>query len=131
MNQIRFSDDGEPKGTGTKAIYELLTKEAITNLCVVIVRYFGGILLGAGPLSRAYLNTAREALDQCQKKEILHYISYHHVISYPKYQIIKPLLEQLILEEKVRVLHTQFHENVELLLEIQENSFKEITNSLQ
>lgn len=131
VNQIRFSDDGEPKGTGTKAIYELLTKEAITNICIVIVRYFGGILLGAGPLSRAYLNTAREALDQCQKKEILHYISYQCVISYPKYQIIKPLLEQLILEEKVRVLHTQFHQKIELLLEIQDNSFEEIVNFLK
>ena len=76
MPVIRFSDDGEPQGTGTKAIYELLDKEKITNILVVIVRYFGGILLGAGPLSRAYLNSSKDALDKLEKKEIFNYIEY-------------------------------------------------------
>ena len=45
IKKIKFSDDGEPQGTGTKAIYEMLEKENLTNILVIIVRYFGGTLL--------------------------------------------------------------------------------------
>jgi putative IMPACT (imprinted ancient) family translation regulator len=58
----RFDDDGEPKGTGGIPMLEVLKKEEITGDCVVVTRYFGGILLGAGGLARAYARGARDAV---------------------------------------------------------------------
>ncbi len=109
---IRFSDDGEPKGTGTKAIYELMDKEAITNICIVIVRYFGGILLGAGPLSRTYLNSARKCIDLCDKKEIYNYIRCSFKCSYNAYNIIKNKIQEFIQNEYLITLKCEFSDNV-------------------
>ena len=55
----RFSDDGEPKGTAGIPILEILRKEELNNILVVVIRYFGGILLGATGLLRAYSTTAK------------------------------------------------------------------------
>jgi len=115
---IRFSDDGEPKGTGTKAIYELLEKECITNICIVIVRYFGGILLGAGPLSRTYLNSARECIDSCDKKEMYNYLEYTFDCTYNAYNILKNKLEKYIEQEYIIVEDSEFKENVTMKLKI-------------
>ena len=61
-NVQRFDDDGEPKGTGGIPMLEVLKKEEVTGLCVVVTRYFGGTLLGTGGLIRAYGQTVKEAL---------------------------------------------------------------------
>ena len=50
----RMSDDGEPQGTGGVPVLEVLEREGLTDVAVVVTRYFGGILLGAGGLVRAY-----------------------------------------------------------------------------
>lgn len=128
---IRFSDDGEPKGTGTKAIYELLTKEGITNICIVIVRYFGGILLGAGPLSRTYLNSARIALDLCDKKEIYNYIDYTTNITYSRYTQIKSLLDMNIYNENIIITDTNFNENVHISMKIKDTMYNEIVDKIK
>ena len=59
----RFSDDGEPQGTAGMPILDVLEKSEVTDVCVVITRYFGGILLGAGGLVRAYSHSAALALE--------------------------------------------------------------------
>ncbi len=61
-NVQRFDDDGEPKGTGGIPMLEVLKKEEITGVCALVIRYFGGILLGAGGLARAYARGARDAV---------------------------------------------------------------------
>lgn len=61
-NIQRFDDDGEPKGTGGIPMLEVLKKEELSGVCVVVTRYFGGILLGAGGLARAYARGARDAV---------------------------------------------------------------------
>lgn len=59
----RYSDDGEPQGTAGVPMLSVFQKAGVTNLCCVVTRYFGGVLLGAGGLVRAYSQTARDALD--------------------------------------------------------------------
>ena len=59
----RFSDDGEPGGTAGMPVLQVLQREGIFNVTCVVTRYFGGILLGAGGLVRAYAHGAKIALD--------------------------------------------------------------------
>ena len=63
MGIMRYSDDGEPGGTAGMPIIEVMKARQVTNCAVVVTRYFGGILLGAGGLVRAYTQGAASALD--------------------------------------------------------------------
>jgi uncharacterized YigZ family protein len=60
---IRYADDGEPQGTAGQPMLEVFRRGSIENVLCVVTRYFGGILLGAGGLTRAYAGTAKLALD--------------------------------------------------------------------
>lgn len=62
----RYSDDGEPQGTAGIPTLDVLLKTGITDVVVVVTRYFGGILLGGGGLVRAYSHAAKLAVDQAQ-----------------------------------------------------------------
>ena len=62
-NYMRYSDDGEPQGTAGMPILEVLRHAGVTNVCCVVTRYFGGILLGTGGLARAYTKGAQIALE--------------------------------------------------------------------
>ncbi|TCL45421.1 IMPACT family protein [Harryflintia acetispora] len=62
-NLRRYSDDGEPQGTAGLPVLDVLQKEGLCDLCVVVTRYFGGILLGGGGLVRAYSHSAKLAVD--------------------------------------------------------------------
>ena len=61
-NLVRYSDDGEPQGTAGQPMLQVFQRENVTNVCCVVTRYFGGILLGAGGLTRAYSRSAKETL---------------------------------------------------------------------
>ena len=77
-NIKRSNDDGEPSGTAGMPILNVLEKNKLENTCALVVRYFGGIKLGAGGLIRAYSNATVEALNKAIIVED---------VSYPKYQI--------------------------------------------
>lgn len=59
----RYSDDGEPQGTAGVPVLDVIKKNDLTDVCVVVTRYFGGILLGAGGLVRAYSHSAKIAVE--------------------------------------------------------------------
>lgn len=61
----RCSDDGEPAGTAGRPMLEVLLSSEITNICVVVTRYFGGTLLGTGGLIRAYQSAVKAGLSSC------------------------------------------------------------------
>lgn len=65
-NISRHSDDGEPSGTAGAPIYEVLRREGLTDVTCVVTRYFGGILLGTGGLTRAYAQGAKLAVDAAE-----------------------------------------------------------------
>ena len=60
---VRYSDDGEPQGTAGQPMLNVFQRQEVTNVFCVVTRYFGGILLGAGGLTRAYTRGAKDALD--------------------------------------------------------------------
>lgn len=59
---VRYGDDGEPQGTAGQPMLNVFRRENVTNVVCVVTRYFGGVLLGAGGLTRAYSKSARDAL---------------------------------------------------------------------
>ena len=65
MGVMRYSDDGEPGGTAGMPIIEVMKNRGVTNACVVVTRYFGGVLLGVGGLVRAYTQGAAMAVNAC------------------------------------------------------------------
>ena len=73
----RYSDDGEPQGTAGMPVLDVIRKSGCTDTAIVVTRYFGGTLLGAGGLVRAYSHAAKLALDEA------------HVITYEKYAVVK------------------------------------------
>ena len=71
-NIMRYSDDGEPAGTAGVPVLEVLKKENLTDIAVVVTRYFGGVLLGAGGLVRAYGKSAKLGVDAAVRIEKLY-----------------------------------------------------------
>lgn len=63
-NQIKKSDDKEPANTAGTPIYNLIINNNLNNILIVVIRYFGGIKLGAGLLTRSYLNAAKEVIEK-------------------------------------------------------------------
>ena len=100
----KFTDDKEPQGTAGKPIYSLLEKERVINTLIIVIRYFGGILLGAGPLTRAYSTVAKEALAKCEKKKYIEYTEEKIECEYKEEeQLIRKLKQQnCIIQSVVR-----------------------------
>lgn len=85
----RFSDDGEPSGTAGMPMMEVLTANGVTNVLCIVTRYFGGILLGAGGLVRAYSRGAAEAV---RAAGALHYIpgtALEFTVDYARYGAVE------------------------------------------
>ena len=74
-NIARFTDDGEPQGTAGMPVLDIIKKTGFTDACIVVTRYFGGILLGTGGLVRAYSHAAKLAA------EAAHVITYERFIT--------------------------------------------------
>lgn len=89
----RYSDDGEPQGTAGMPVLDVIRKSGIRNVCVVVTRYFGGTLLGAGGLVRAYSHSASLALEAAGKITYEPYTEYELSCGYSEYQKYSVLLE--------------------------------------
>lgn len=89
---VRFSDDGEPGGTAGMPMLQVLQREELYNVVCVVTRYFGGILLGAGGLVRAYTRGAKIAADAAGKSIKRVWTALYVPCPYPFYERIKLLI---------------------------------------
>ena len=89
----RYGDDGEPQGTAGQPMLNVLTGREITGACCVVTRYFGGVLLGAGGLVRAYSAAAKLALDAAGICRMATWQSILLSCGYPRYERVRRLLE--------------------------------------
>lgn len=83
MGTMRYSDDGEPGGTAGLPMMEVIKNRCVTNCIVVITRYFGGVLLGAGGLVRAYSKSTAMAIEACGVGEVHKTARYLTELAYP------------------------------------------------
>ncbi len=86
---VRYSDDGEPQGTAGQPMLGVFQKEGVTNVCCVVTRYFGGVLLGAGGLVRAYTRSAKDALDAAGVSAVRRWVSMEVPCTYGQYEEVR------------------------------------------
>lgn len=112
----RYSDDGEPQGTAGVPVLDTIRKSGVTDAVVVITRYFGGILLGAGGLVRAYSHTAKLALEAAHIITYEQYTELELSCSYSDYQRYSAELPRFgaVIDD------TQFAEGVTVLFSVKD-----------
>lgn len=116
-NIKRSSDDGEPSGTAGAPILNVLEKKGLNNTCALVVRYFGGIKLGAGGLIRAYGNAVSEALNKATLVEDVSYPKYELITSYE----IANKLDNLLLKNTL-LLNKEYDEQVKITFVLNDES---------
>jgi len=90
--QFSMSDDHEPKNTAGRPVLEILKGSGITNILVMVVRYFGGTLLGTGGLVKAYGDAAKAVLEHLKTEELIEKTSLTIIIGYDLYEQVRNLL---------------------------------------
>lgn len=104
----RFSDDGEPHSTAGKPVLDIITGRGLVNVCVVVTRYFGGVLLGTGGLVRAYSEATKNAIDNSSVIEMGLLGLFSVSCDYQQYNRVVPFIEKF----EGTVTDTVFNENV-------------------
>lgn len=122
----RSSDSGEPSGTAGKPMLEVLKKTGITNVAVVVTRYFGGIKLGAGGLIRAYSHSVAEALRLAPKELHTTRVPLQVTIDYALYGAVERYVQDNDLHYE-----SSFGEKVTLTILCQLDSLERIQKELQ
>ena len=122
----RYSDDGEPQGTGGQPVLEVLRRAGLTDVCVAVTRYFGGILLGAGGLTRAYANGAALAVAAAERITYRSCADCRIEMAYPRYGLVSRLLP----DYEAQVLASSFGERVGLTVRLPEEQFEELRAAL-
>jgi uncharacterized YigZ family protein len=111
--EYRSSDDGEPSGSAGKPILFAIQKHDLTDIVVVVTRYFGGTKLGIGPLARAYSDSASSVLNLCTKKPVYRTITLKIFCTYEDYQTVKKIVIRDAIEFK-----ESFQDAVEIIADI-------------
>ena len=126
-NEIkRTSDDGEPSGTAGVPMLGVLENHNLTNVCVVVTRYFGGIKLGAGGLIRAYAGSVALAVKEIGIVEIKEQAGIQIQMSYAQYQEYGNFLK----EHNLMELETNFTDQVETIIFVDKEDKETIKASL-
>ncbi len=110
----RYSDDGEPQGTAGPPVLDVLKKSGVVDAVVVVTRYFGGVLLGAGGLVRAYSHAAHLALEEAGPCEVFLCADLRFSVDYTLYGKVQYLLP----EYGAQVLDTDFAADVTLTVRL-------------
>ena len=90
---VRYGDDGEPQGTAGQPMLGVLRREGVENAVCIVTRYFGGILLGAGGLTRAYAKAAKDALDRAGKARMQPFAVLKIDCPYPLHERVLRLID--------------------------------------
>lgn len=117
MQQQWASDDGEPQGTSGAPMVQMLVKEGLTNLVVVVTRYFGGIKLGTGGLVRAYTSSAKLAIEAAGIYQVKEMITRSFDLPYALFDKVKYLSEH----EPFDITDTQFTDKISITIEYEKD----------
>lgn len=125
-NIQRCSDDGEPSGTAGVPVLDVILKSEVKDVCVVVTRYFGGILLGAGGLVRAYSHASKIALDAGGIITMAPCVVLQVEADYSLYERIRIMLE----ENSANIEDCVFSDNVKIVFSIRATRIDDISKKL-
>lgn len=123
-NVERFNDDSEPSGTAGIPILNVLKNNNLNNVLCIVIRYFGGIKLGAGGLIRAYCSSVSEALN---KTEIINVVNGKKIELTFSYDDIKKVNHII---NGINIVDKQFDENVKYIIIVKEKNVNSLINQL-
>lgn len=125
-NIQRSTDDGEPAGTAGRPVLEVINSFGITDTVVVIVRYFGGILLGTGGLVRAYSSAAKGSLENAS---LVKAVAMTNVLISSSYDYAGKI-QNLIIKNNIMISNIDYYENVLISCLVRDDKLSDFTNLL-
>lgn len=126
--EYRFSDDGEPGGTAGKPILNAIERQSIDRVAVVVIRYFGGIKLGAGGLARAYGGCAAKCLQAASLVPMVTLATIRLTAGFEHIGTLYPIIEQFGAEKKAE---TYTPDGVEIELSIDQKDCDAFADTLK
>jgi uncharacterized YigZ family protein len=118
--EFRYNDDGEPSGTAGKPIYGQIQSYELTNILIVVVRYFGGVKLGTGGLIQAYRAAAKDAVENGKIVTLVWKISMEIRFDYAQMNEVMKIIK----DEGLGILSQDLREKCHIALEIRKNDFE-------
>ncbi len=124
---VKYSDAGEPRGTAGSPILSAIESEKLSNILVVVTRYFGGTKLGTGGLARAYRLSAQAVLRDCEKikKFVIAELSFQFHISETN------KVNQVLSRFDCKILEESFGDNVTMKAEVRRGNLEKLKRALQ
>lgn len=123
INDIKkFNDDGEPSGTAGSPIIQVLEKNNLNYVICIVIRYFGGIKLGAGGLIRSYSKSVVECLKLSNIKELIKGYNVDIIFNYNYINTVNYLLKEC------NILNKEFNDNITYNLNIDSNLYNQLKN---
>lgn len=123
----RFSDAGEPQGTAGMPVLKVIHLNELVDTCIVVTRWFGGILLGAGGLVRAYTRAAALAVEASGKAEIVPAVSFLLEYGYDLHGSVSHLMESF----GTRIDKQDFTDRVRMYATLPQDRFEQMQQALQ
>ena len=123
----RFSDDGEPSGTAGLPMLNILQKNNLVNVVIIVTRYFGGILLGTGGLVRAYQNSLMLALEKSTKINKILGNVLEVTLEYSEFENFKYYCKN----NKINIIETKYQENIVCKIELEEDKKEKLKSDFE
>lgn len=125
-DKVKFSDDGEPSQTAGLPIFNVLKESGVRNCCIVVTRYFGGTLLGAGPLARMYAEAAKLGLEASEKAVMRFGVEASFKSDYPNGEKIRRYFEK----EDIKVTDTFYSDTVTFIIRTGFEKYEKTVNDV-
>ena len=123
----KASDDGEPQGTAGQPILNILQKNNLCNILVVVIRYFGGILLGTGGLARAYSEATTKALEKSIRVRNILGIKMEVILEYNEYEKFKYYCKI----NEINIQNVKYEENIVCNITLEEKTKEKLISDFE
>ncbi len=125
-DHVKYFDDGEPSGTAGKPILNVIEKHDLTNVLLVVIRYFGGIKLGATGLTRAYSKAATLAIDANKIIQMIPASKITIQLTYPLYGKI----ENYLVDKRFKIIESNYNESIRLTILVPQKDTVQLTDNI-
>ncbi len=120
-SDIKCSDDGEPSGTAGRPMLDILQKEGVTDILCVVIRYFGGTLLGTGGLVRAYSSALKDALERSEFKNECEAV----IVKYRYAYNFDAKISSFLRDKKIKVLTNDYSDSIEITIVLTKDMYSD------